>query len=165
MLDELTTYNLLKWSHILSAFLLFGTGLGSAFYKWMADRSGNLQAQAITARHVVLADILFTTPTVIYQPLSGWLLLRELDISVFEPWVLLAFALYLLAGACWLPVVYLQIRMRDLALAAVAQNRALPESYARLARIWFFLGWPAFLSLVIAVWLMVAKPDLAVLWS
>ena len=165
MLEDFTTYNLLKWTHILSAFLLFGTGLGSAFYKWMSDRSGDLHARAITAKHVVLADYLFTTPTVIYQPLSGWLLLRELGIPLSEPWVMASFALYLLAGACWLPVVWLQIQMRDLAVAALANGQPLSPDYHRKARQWFWLGWPAFIALVAAVWLMVAKPDLSNLWS
>lgn len=160
-MDEITWYHLVKWSHILSSFLLFGTGLGSAFYKWMADRSGNLEAIAVTSRHVVLADWIFTSPTVVYQPLSGWLLLRELGISVWEPWVLASFALYLLAGACWLPVVYLQLRMRDMAAAALRQGQHLGDDYWRLARIWMLLGWPAFLALVVAVLLMVAKPDLS----
>ncbi len=165
MLEDFTTYNLLKWTHILSAFLLFGTGLGSAFYKWMSDRSGDLHAQAVTARHVVLADYLFTAPTVIYQPLSGYLLLRELGLPLSEPWVVASFALYILAGICWLPVVYLQIQMRDMAVDALCSGLSLPTAYHQKARLWFWLGWPAFLALVAAVWLMVAKPDLSVLWS
>ena len=159
MMEDFTYYNLLKWSHIMSAFLLFGTGLGSAFYKWMSDRSNNIHAQAITARHVVLADWLFTTPTVIYQPLSGWLLLRELGIPLLEPWVLLSFALYLVAGLCWLPVVWMQIKMRNMAQQAQAKNQPLPAAYWRMARQWFWLGWPAFFALVVALWLMIAKPD------
>ncbi|MCP4936565.1 MAG: DUF2269 domain-containing protein [bacterium] len=165
MLEDFTAYNLLKWSHILSAFLLFGTGLGSAFYKWMADRAGDLHTQAVTARHVVLADYLFTTPTVIYQPLSGYLLLRELGLPISEPWVVVSFGLYILAGICWLPVVYLQIQMRDMAIAALETGTPLPTVYHQKARLWFWLGWPAFLALVGAVWLMVAKPDLSALWS
>ncbi len=165
MIEDFTIYNLLKWSHILSAFLLFGTGLGSAFYKWMADRSCNLQAQAITAKHVVLADYLFTTPSAIYQPISGYLLLRQLGIPVSEPWVMVSFALYMIAGLCWLPVVWLQILMRNLAQDAVQKKQTLPDEYNRLARLWFWLGWPAFLALIAAVWLMVVKPDLSPLWS
>jgi len=165
MFEDLTIYNLLKSTHILSAFLLFGTGLGSAFYKWMADRSGNIEAQAVTARHVVLADFLFTTPSAIYQPVSGFLLLQQLAIPLNEPWVALSFVLYMIAGLCWLPVVWLQILMRDLVNEAVNKSQPLPPEYIRLARIWFWLGWPAFVSLIAAVWLMVAKPDLTVLWS
>ena len=131
----------------------------------MADRSGNLQVQAITAKHVVLADYLFTTPSAIYQPISGYLLLRQLDIPVSEPWVMVSFALYMIAGLCWLPVVWLQILMRNLAQDAVQKKQTWPDEYNRLARIWFWLGWPAFLALVAAVWLMVVKPDLSPLWS
>ncbi len=165
MFEDFTSYNILKCTHILSAFLLFGTGLGSAFYKWMSDRSGNIEAQAITAKHVVLADFLFTTPSAIYQPISGFLLLQQLGTPLSEPWVVLSFVLYIIAGLCWLPVVWLQILMRDLALDALDKGQGLSQEYRRLARIWFWLGWPAFVSLIVAVWLMVAKPDLPPFWS
>ena len=165
MFEDFTSYNILKWTHILSAFLLFGTGLGSAFYKWMADRSGNIEAQTITAKHVVLADFLFTTPSAIYQPLSGYFLLQQLGIPLSEPWVVLSFVLYMVAGLCWLPVVWLQILMRDLALEALNKGQMLSHEYNRLARIWFWLGWTAFISIILAVWLMVAKPDLTLFWS
>ena len=102
-------YTALKTLHILSMVLLFGTGLGSAFYKWMADRSGNVTHIAVTNRHVVLADWLFTTPTVIFQPLSGLWMLYLAGIPLSTPWVALSLGLYLLAGGCWLPVVSLPI--------------------------------------------------------
>ena len=151
------TYPLLKTLHILSMVLLFGTGLGSAFYKWMADRSGNLAHIAVTNRHVVLADWLFTTPTVIFQPLSGLWLLHLLDIPLHTPWVVASLLLYALAGICWLPVVWLQIRMRDLATRALADSTPLPSAYWRMARIWFWLGVPAFSAMVAVVALMVGK--------
>lgn len=151
------TYPLLKTLHILSMVLLFGTGLGSAFYKWMADRSGNLAHIAVTNRHVVLADWLFTTPTVIFQPLSGLWLLHLLDIPLHTPWVVASLLLYALAGICWLPVVWLQIRMRDLATRALADSTPLPATYWRMARAWFWLGVPAFSAMVAVVALMVGK--------
>jgi len=137
--------------------LLFGTGLGSAFYKWMADRSGNLAHIAVTNRHVVLADWMFTTPTVIFQPLSGLWLAHLLGLPLTTPWLAASLFLYGLAGACWLPVVWLQIRMRDLAAAALAANRELPPAYWRMARRWFWLGVPAFTAMVLVVALMVFK--------
>jgi uncharacterized membrane protein len=151
------TYLALKTLHILSMVLLFGTGLGSAFYKWMADRSGNLAHIAVTNRHVVLADWLFTTPTVIFQPISGLWLVYLLDLPLTTPWIAVSLALYFLAGACWLPVVWLQIRMRRIAAEALAQQQALPEHYWRLARRWFWLGVPAFAAMVLVVALMVYK--------
>ena len=151
------TYLDIKTLHILSMVLLFGTGLGSAFYKWMADRSGNLQHIAVTNRHVVLADWLFTMPTVIFQPLSGLWLLHLSDIPVTTPWIAVSLALYVIAGACWLPVVWLQIRMRRLAFLATDQTQALPDSYWTYARLWFWLGVPAFLGMVLVVHLMVTK--------
>lgn len=151
------TYSLLKTLHILSMVLLFGTGLGSAFYKWMADRSGNLQHIAVTNRHVVLADWLFTTPSVIFQPISGVWMLLLLGLPIDTPWVVASLSLYGLAGVCWLPVVWLQIRMQAIAADAAARQVPLPERYWLMARCWFWLGVPAFISMVLVVALMVFK--------
>lgn len=150
-------YTLIKTLHILSMVLLFGTGLGSAFYKWMADRSGVLAHIAVTNRHVVLADWWFTTPTVIFQPLSGLWMVHLLGLPVSTPWVATSLGLYALAGACWLPVVWLQIRMRDLAAGALTAGTPLPPAYWRMARHWFWLGVPAFGAMVLVVALMVFK--------
>ncbi len=150
-------YTTLKTLHILSMVLLFGTGLGSAFYKWMADRSGPVAHIAATNRQVVLADWLFTTPTVIFQPISGLWLAHLAGWPLSMPWIAASLALYTLAGLCWLPVVALQIRMRDLAEAAVASGADLPAAYGRLARRWFWLGVPAFVAMVLVVVLMVGK--------
>lgn len=151
------SYLLLKYLHILSMVLLFGTGLGSAFYKWMADRSRNVAHIAATNQHVVLADWLFTTPTVIFQPVSGIWMLQVSGIPLDTPWVAATLALYLLAGACWLIVVGLQIRMRNLARRAALSQTDLPARYWRDARLWFWLGVPAFMAMVAVVFLMVFK--------
>lgn len=151
------TYSLVKTLHILSMVLLFGTGLGSAFYKWMADRSGNVAHIAAINRHVVLADWIFTTPTVIFQPLSGIWLAMTIGLPLTTPWIAASLILYAIAGACWLPVVYLQIKMRDLSAKAVLQNTPLPNNYWRMTRVWFWLGVPAFIAMVLVVALMVFK--------
>lgn len=151
------TYTILKTLHILSMVLLFGTGLGSAFYKWMADRSGNVVHIAATNRHVVLADWIFTTPTVIFQPLSGLWMAHLLDLPLSTPWIAASLGLFALAGACWLPVVWLQIRMQHVAADAVARGTPLPDIYWRMAHRWFWLGVPAFTSMVLVVALMVFK--------
>jgi len=151
-----------KTLHVLSMVLLFGTGLGSAFYKWMADRSGNVAHIAITNRHVVLADWWFTTPTVIFQPLSGLWMAHLLGLPLATPWIAASLALYALAGLCWLPVVVLQIRMRQLAQQAAERGSALPPRYWRMARWWFWLGVPAFLAMVLVVAMMVGKHALGV---
>ena len=151
-------YLILKWVHVLSSTLLFGTGLGSAFYKYFADRRGDPVVIAGVNRLVVLADWLFTTPTVILQPLTGLAMVAIAGHPLDAPWLHISIALYLLAGGCWLPVVWLQIRMRRLAEEAVAEGRGLPESYWRLAHIWFWLGVPAFVSMVGVFYLMVMKP-------
>lgn len=152
-------YFTLKTLHMLSMVLLFGTGLGSAFYKYFTDRIGNLEAIAVTNRLVVLADWLFTTPTVIVQPLTGFALLHTLGISYQEPWVMLSFALFAIAGGCWVPVVFLQIRMKNLSQQALAQGTELPAQYHQDKRTWFWLGVPAFISMVAIVLTMVFKPE------
>ena len=150
-------YLSLKYLHILSMVLLFGTGLGSAFYKWMADRSGNLAHIAVVNRHVVLADWIFTTPTVIFQPLSGLWMVYLLGLPLATPWIALSLGLYVFAGLCWLPVVWLQIRMRNLADAALMAQTPLPAEYWRYVRVWFWLGVPAFVAMVGVVFLLVFK--------
>lgn len=156
----MNTYFLLKTLHILSSTLLFGTGLGTAFFLWFTHRSGQLPAIGMATRLTVRADLLFTTPAVIVQPLSGYLLMRRLGFDWHAPWLQAAAALYLLAGACWLPVVWLQWRARNLAAAALRDGTALPPAYHRCMRAWFALGWPAFLAVIATFWLMVAKPPL-----
>lgn len=137
--------------------LLFGTGLGSAFYKWMADRSGVVAHIAVTNRHVVLADWIFTTPTVIFQPLSGLFMVHMLGLPLSTPWVAISLSLFTIAGICWLPVVWLQIRMKNISEDASARRIDLPAIYWILAHYWFWLGVPAFISMVLVVALMVFK--------
>lgn len=151
-------YIVIKWLHIVSSTFLFGTGVGSAFYKYVIDRSRDVRAIAQVARWVVVADWIFTTPTVIFQPLSGIYLASLIGLPLSTPWLALSLVLYALAGACWLPVVILQIRMRDIAQQALREAKPLPALYWRYTRIWFWLGVPAFLMLVGVFYLMVAKP-------
>jgi uncharacterized membrane protein len=154
----MSTYEIVKVLHILSATVVFGTGLGTAFVVWRANRGGDVAAIAFATRHAVVADWLFTTPAVIFQPLSGLWLAYEVGYGFTEPWLLWVYGLYALAGACWLPVVRLQLRMSRLAAAAAREGTPLPEAYRRHMRAWFRLGWPAFLALVVVFWLMVARP-------
>lgn len=151
-------YLTLKWIHILSSTLLLGTGLGIAFFMWMAHLSGDARQIAATARVVVIADALFTAPAVVVQLGTGlWLAwLLHLPLTVF--WVGTALLLFFVIGVCWLPVVWLQARARDLARAAAEAGMPLPPAYARVMRWWFWLGWPAFLSVIAIFWLMVHKP-------
>jgi uncharacterized membrane protein len=150
-------YLALKTVHIISATILFGTGLGTAFHMWMSHRSGRLPAITVAARNTVLADFLFTTPAVIVQPVTGVLLAIHIGLPLSEDWLLLSIGLYLLTGACWLPVVWLQVQMHRQAEAALAAGAALPDRYYRYARYWFWLGWPAFGAVLAIFYLMVFK--------
>jgi len=138
----------LKLIHIFSAIILFGLGLGTVFYKMMADRSGNHAAIAVTSKHVVLADWWFTTPTVILQPLTGILMAQQLNMSLSSDWMIQTIVLYLITGLCWLPVVYIQIRTRDIAIESLADNKPLPDSYQYYSKIWMWLGVPAFFTML-----------------
>ncbi len=151
-------YLVIKWLHVLSSTLLFGTGLGTAFHMWVAHRRGDPRAIAATARNVILADWLFTVPSGIALPVTGIALMLLGGFGPFETWLLATYLLYGLALACWLPVMALQYRVARLAAAAAESGADLPAAYHRAMRLWFRLGWPAFLALVAAFWLMTAKP-------
>ena len=162
----MSLYLTLKWLHIISSVLLVGTGLGSAFYMFFTNRSGNVQAQAVVTRLVVRADWWFTTPTVFLQPATGLAMAAMAGLPWSTPWLAVSIALYLVAGTCWLPVVWLQLRMRDMARetaeAAQAANGdgVLPPLYWRYARWWEALGYPAFVAIAVVFYLMVNKPAL-----
>ena len=152
------TYLIAKWLHVLSSTLLFGTGLGSAFYFYVTSRSRDAHVIASVARQVVIADWVFTTPAVIVQPLTGLWLAHLAGFPLMTGWVGRSIGLYLLAGAAWLPVVWMQIRMRDMAALAARSGTALPEKYWAYLRAWVALGVVAFSALVVVFYLMVAKP-------
>jgi len=154
-------YLTIKTLHILSSVLLVGTGFGTAFYLFFANRTGNIPAISAVSKLVVRADLWFTTPAVVIQPLSGLWLAHAAGWQWNTPWILASIALYLLAGACWLPVVWLQYEMAKMAGAAnTAGNTTLPARYWRFARWWEGLGYPAFLAMVAVYFLMVFKPAL-----
>jgi uncharacterized membrane protein len=151
-------YLLVKWLHVLSSTVLFGTGLGSAFYMYFTNRSRDVRAIAAVSRRVVQADWLFTTPTAIVQPLSGAWLVHAAGYPWTSTWVLWSVVLYLFAGACWLPVVWIQIRMARMAESAVREEAPLPPLFWRYHAAWTALGWPAFAAFVAIFYLMVVKP-------
>ncbi len=149
---------ILRWLHVIGACVLLGTGAGIAFFMMMAHRGGDVRLIAGTARIVVVADMVFTATAAVAQPLTGWLLARESGWSLTEGWLLASLALYVLTGACWLPVVRIQITLRDLAAEAARNATPLPPRYHRLTRLWFALGIPAFAAVLAILWLMVARP-------
>jgi len=152
-------YLILKTVHVISSTVLFGTGLGIAFFKWVVDRSGNVAAIHVVSRKVVLADWVFTSPAILTQAVSGIGLASLLGHPLTRGWVAYAIALYCFAGLCWIPVVWLQIQMQHLAAIAHKCDQPLGRQYWRYARIWFWLGIPAFTSLILVFWLMVTKPQ------
>lgn len=156
----MSTYLLIKWIHILSSVLMVGTGFGSAFYMFFANRSGSLETQAVVSRLVVRADWWFTTPAVIIQPISGMCLAHMAGWPLSTPWIALTLCLYAFAGLCWLPVVKLQIDMAKIAQQALANSTPLPDNYWQKAKLWERLGYPAFLAMLLVYFLMVYKPAL-----
>ena len=156
----MNTYLLLKTIHIISSVLLVGTGLGSAFYMFFANRSGSVAAQAVVSRLVVRADWWFTTPCVFIQPITGIAMAHLAGWPLTTPWLALSLGLYALAGICWLPVVWLQMRMAALATQAHSQSQALPPLFRQYQLRWEALGYPAFVAMAGTYYLMVNKPAL-----
>lgn len=154
------SYLWLKWLHVVSSTVLFGTGAGIAFFFVRAHRAGDVRIIAAVSREVVLADLIFTAVAAVTQPVTGLALVSLAGYPLDATWLLASLALYVLVGCCWLPVVWLQIRMRDLAAAATAAGEPLPPLYRRYYRWWFGLGWPAFAGVLAVFYLMVAKPAL-----
>jgi uncharacterized membrane protein len=155
----------LRWLHVIGATVLLGTGAGIAFFMVMAKRTGRPELIAHVAQTVVVADLLFTATAVVAQPITGVLLTQAVGWSLREGWIACALALYALTGLFWLPVVAIQLRLRDLARAAQAAGGELPAEFHRLYRIWFVLGLPAFTAVLAIVWLMVARPAIRLPWS
>ena len=153
-------YVVLKYVHVIGATVLLGTGSGIAFFMVMADVTRDAAFVARTAGVVVLADKLFTATAIVAQPLTGYLLMRQTGAAGTEFWLIASFALYAVAGLFWLPVVWMQAKMRDLATLAAAAGEPLPPQYHRLYRTWFALGFPGFGAVLAIIWLMIAKPSL-----
>jgi uncharacterized membrane protein len=152
------SYVVLKWLHVVSSTLLFGTGIGSAFYLLVTSLKRDPRVVASVASTVVVADWLFTATTVVFQPVSGFLLARIAHFPLDSAWLVRSMLLYALAVLCWLPVIVLQMRLRDLARAAAAEGAPLPPAYWRCLRLWVALGVPALLAFLAVFYLMVAKP-------
>lgn len=150
-------YLTLKWVHVLSSTILFGAGVGSAFHLFAATLRGHVGGIAGATRNVVVADWLLTTPTAILQPASGLWLVHMMGIPWSTPWVAWSLGLYVVAMACWLPVLWIQLRLRDLAQDAERAGAALAPRYRRLFLWWVLLGAAAFVAFLLIFWLMVAK--------
>lgn len=153
-------YLVLKYLHIIGACVLLGTGAGIAFFMLMAHRTGRAEAIAAVARIVVLADFFFTATAVVVQPITGLGLAHAVGYPVTEGWIVLSAILYVVTGLLWLPAVWMQMELRDLATAAVAAKAPLPARYHRLFRTWFAFGFPAFGAVMTILWLMISRPDI-----
>lgn len=154
----MTLYFALKFLHVIGAAVLLGTGAGIAFFMLLAHRTGDAATTAAVARIVVIADFLFTATAVVVQPVTGLVLVWHLGYALSEHWIVLSIALYLVTGAFWLPVVWMQMEMRRLADGAAAADAPLPERYHRLFRLWFAFGFPAFAAVLAIFWLMIVRP-------
>jgi uncharacterized membrane protein len=154
----MTLYFLVKYLHVLGAIVILGTGSGIAFFMLMAHRSGDAAFIARTAATVVFADMLFTLTAVLLQPVTGGVLMMLSSTGFTERWLMASLALYAVAGLFWVPVIFMQVEMRDIARVAAAKNQPLPPRYFALIRRWMLFGIPGFGSVMTIVWLMIAKP-------
>lgn len=159
----MSLFFVLKYLHVIGATVLLGTGAGITFFMLMAHRTGRPEVIAAVARIVVLADFLFTATAVVAQPVTGVILASTVGYPIGAGWIVLAIVLYVVAGMFWLPVVWMQMRMRDLAAAAARAGAPLPRGYYRLFWTWFAFGFPAFAAVLAIFWLMIRQPDVAAL--
>lgn len=155
------SYEILLFLHVVGATVLFGTGAGIAFFMVISNRTKNPELIAHVAGIVVLADTVFTATAALLQPITGYLLAREVGWPLFEGWLVASLALYVFVGLFWLPVVWMQIRLRNIARSAAAAGTALPCAYHRLYRWWFAFGVPAFAAVMAIIWLMLTKPPIS----
>jgi uncharacterized membrane protein len=157
MIDTLI---LARWLHVIGATVLLGTGSGIAFFMLMAHRTGDARIIAHVGQTVVVADFLFTASAVLVQPLTGLWLAHQIGWPLTTPWIVWSVGLYVFIGCFWVPVIFMQMRMRDLARAAAEADLPLPPAYHRLFRMWFAFGIPAFAAMLVIIWLMLERPIL-----
>ncbi|MFN4140348.1 DUF2269 family protein [Aestuariivirga sp.] len=155
----MTLYLALKFLHVIGASVLLGTGAGIAFFMLVAHLTGNTAVIAGVARIVVIADFVFTATAVVAQPVTGLALVYAVGYSLADGWIVLSIILYIVTGLFWLPVVWMQMELRNLANAALAAETELPPRYHRLFWLWFAFGFPAFAAVLGILWLMIARPD------
>ncbi|TPN30264.1 DUF2269 family protein [Mesorhizobium sp. B1-1-6] len=151
-------YFVVKYLHVIGAAVLLGTGAGIAFFMLLAHRTGNAATIAAVARIVVVADFLFTATAVVAQPITGVALAWQAGYSLREGWIVLSIVLYVVTGLFWLPVVWMQVEMRNLAARAATSGDPPPERYNKLFRLWFVFGFPAFAAVLAIFWLMITRP-------
>jgi uncharacterized membrane protein len=154
----MTLYFIVKYLHVLGAVVILGTGSGIAFFMLMAHRSRSAAFVARTASVVVIADMLFTLTAVIAQPITGGVLMMLSSTGFTEGWLATSLVLYAIAGAFWVPVIFMQIEMRNLARLAAEKSQPLPRRYFALFRRWFACGIAGFGSVMIILYMMIAKP-------
>ena len=152
-------YLIVKTLHIISSTILFGTGIGIAFFMYRSLFTDKLEEKLYAASNTVLADKLFSFPAVIVQPLTGFWLIAESGFSWNEYWLLTTYVIYIIAAACWIPVVWIQIQLKEMLTESINNKNELPARYHKLFKIWLTLGWPAFMGLVFVFYLMVTKPS------
>lgn len=153
---------LVRYIHICGGAILLGAGIAIAFFMVVARRTRDAALIAHVSQSVVAADFLFTATAMVLQPLTGWRLATLVGWPLGEGWLALSIALYVLTGLFWIPVVFIQLRLRDLARRSAAEGTMLPPEFDRLYRIWFACGCPAFAAVLAIFWLMANRPDFSV---
>lgn len=154
-------YDLVKWIHIVSVTVLFATGLATAAHMWITHKRGNVRAIASMTRKVVRVDLAFTAPSLLVLPVTGAILMGMVGISPGVPWLVTSYILYAIVFGCWVPAIRLRMRLRDITAAASRRGEALPDCYYRYMRWWLQLSWPAFVALLVVLYLMVSQPEAA----
>ena len=153
------TFSLLELLHILGAMVLFGSGLGIAFFMVAASRSGNVALIAGTARIVVIADIALMATAFVLQPITGLGMAHIAHIHLWQSWIAISLGLYAVIGLLWLPGFWLRLQMREMAATALAAGTPLPERYRQFMRLWYWCGAPGFVAIITILYFMVTQPE------
>jgi uncharacterized membrane protein len=153
------TFSLLEILHILGAMILFGSGIGIAFFMAVSNRTGNVALIAGTARIVVIADIALMATAFVLQPVTGLSLAHIAHLHIWQSWLAISLGLYGLIGLLWLPGFWLRLQMKDMAATALAAGTPLPPRYRQYLRLWYWCGTPGFIAIIAILYFMVTQPE------
>lgn len=146
-------YLTLKIIHILSATIMIGTGLGSAFYLFVSYKTALFTTVKDVLKIVIIADLIFTTPSVIVQLVTGLMLADRLNLTNTR-WYWVVLSISFLVLVLWLGAVVIQYRLKRI----IIDKKSLPALFDKLMSIWFYLGVPSFGLAIFLYYLMIYKP-------
>ena len=154
-----SSYNVLKFVHVLGVVILVGNVTITAYWKVLADLTRDSRIVAHAQRGVTIADWIFTLLGIALIMIGGYGAALVNDLPLFGSfWLVAGQILFGVSGLIWLGIlVPLQIRQAR-AAREFADGGAVPAEYRRDSKTWLVWGIIATVPLVAAVYVMVVKP-------